>query len=257
MQKRNTQQRRKAIVDWINQHGFTPVEELSEHFSTSAVTIRKDLAVLSEQQLVVRQHGGAMAMPATSVTASPTTVNTVKAAIGKLATSLVQPNQKLIIDSGSTTNTMIPHLAEQNGLVVMTNSLSVANQLVSFANEPTVIMTGGTWDPQSQSFQGSMAARVVSEYSFDLAFVGAAGLDVNRGSTTYSEHSLLSQVMVTVATRMVVVAESAKLKHKMPNSELAWNDISVLVTDSNMPSETVKIIQQQGVEVMIAPLDGD
>jgi DeoR/GlpR family transcriptional regulator of sugar metabolism len=261
MSKRNTEERRDAIIAWVNSHGLSHVDELARRFSTSTVTIRKDLSALAERQLLIRQHGGAAPLPAaaqtTKVTPPLTPANSVKAALGNLAASLIQDHQKIIIDSGSTLAAVIPHLANYNGLVVMTNSLQVANQVITYDNEPTLLMTGGTWDPQSQSFQGQMAGQVVQSYSFDVAFVGAAGIDIHRGTTTYNELTQLSQEMAKVATKVVVVAESSKLKHKMPNLELPWQNINVLVTDSGLAADAVEQIKQQGVDVMMTPLHGE
>ncbi|MCP3864222.1 MAG: DeoR family transcriptional regulator [Aestuariibacter sp.] len=260
MAKRNTQTRRHGIVEHVNQHGLTAVDALAQLFETSSVTIRKDLSVLDSEGLIVRQHGGAAPYPATSSSSTDSQQDThspIKAAIGKLAASLIGDNQKVIIDSGSTTATMVEHLNQPKNLVVMTNALSVANKLVAFKNEPTVLMTGGTWDPRSQSFQGKMAGTMVQAYNFDLAFVGAAGLDIARGTTTYNEMTQLSQAMANAASKVIVVAESAKLRNKMPNVELAWQQVAVLVTDTGLSEEAEKQLSEYGVTVLTASPNGE
>lgn len=256
MQKRNTQERRNAIVQWVNTHGHVQVDDLASRFATSEVTIRKDLAMLADEGKLLRQFGGAAPLPKASPEA-PVLVTSNKQRIGVRAATLLENNQRVIIDSGSTTACLVPHLAIPSDLVVMTNSLPVANQLTSFANEPTVLMTGGTWDAQSQSFQGKMAETLLAAYSFDIAFLGAAGLDIERGTTTYNELTSLSQTMAQVAEKVVVMAESHKLSYRMPNLELMWSAISVLVTDEGMPQDTIKRIEEHGVEVLLATPNGD
>ncbi|HBL20417.1 MAG TPA: XRE family transcriptional regulator, partial [Alteromonas mediterranea] len=174
------EQRRQQIVAWVKKQGQSQVEDLAVRFATSEVTIRKDLAALSQQGLLIRQFGGAVPVPATashSDTAQPS-INEANAnhaispainAIGKCAASLIKPGSKLVIDCGSTTASALPHLAQVDDLVVMTNTLSTANYLTQSEKEPTVLMVGGTWDTQSQSFQGAMAEQLVSAYSFDIA----------------------------------------------------------------------------------------
>ena len=63
------------------------------------------------------------------------------------------------MDSGSTTAALIKQLNRKQGLVVMTNSLSVATALRSLENEPTLLMTGGTWDTRSESFQAILPSK--------------------------------------------------------------------------------------------------
>ena len=134
----------------------------------------------------------------------------------------------------------------------MTNSLHVANTLLEGENEPKVIMTGGTWDPQSHAFQGKMAEQVLRAYNFDQAFIGAAGLDLNKGTTTFNELTQLTQVMAEVSSEVVVMAESEKLQRKIPNVELPWQAISILVTDESIAPSDKQHIEQQGVKVICA-----
>uniref|UniRef100_UPI003F693E50 DeoR/GlpR family DNA-binding transcription regulator n=1 Tax=Neptunicella sp. TaxID=2125986 RepID=UPI003F693E50 len=165
---------------------------------------------------------------------------------------LIHDHSRIVIDSGSTTAALLPYLSHKQGLIVMTNALHVAQTLVDDKNEPTVLMTGGTWDNQSRSFQGQMAEKILREYNFDQAFLGAAGLDLDKGTTTFNELTNLSRVMADVASEVIVMAESAKLEHKIPNIELPWSMISVLVTDSDISSSARTRIEQQGVKVICA-----
>ena len=77
-----------------------------------------------------------------------------KFVIAKAAAERIRDHNRIIVDSGSTTATLIKQLNLKQGLVVMTNSLSVATELRALENEPTLLMTGGTWDTRSESFQG-------------------------------------------------------------------------------------------------------
>ncbi|MEP1553261.1 DeoR/GlpR family DNA-binding transcription regulator, partial [Paraglaciecola sp.] len=178
MQKRNTQQRRRAIIERLNHEGEVSVDELSKAFSTSEVTIRKDLAELENNGLLLRKFGGAVLLPRESSELSSEKVSTRKIAIAKLAATLIKDHNRIIIDSGSTTSALIPELKNKLGLVVMTNSLHVATSVLEQENEPKVLMTGGTWDSQSHSFQGQMAEQMLKAYNFDQAFLGAAGIDI-------------------------------------------------------------------------------
>ncbi|MEP0176746.1 MAG: DeoR/GlpR family DNA-binding transcription regulator [Paraglaciecola sp.] len=252
MQKRNTQQRRRAIIERLNHEGEVSVDELSKAFSTSEVTIRKDLAELENNGLLLRKFGGAVLLPRESSELSSEKVSTRKIAIAKLAATLIKDHNRIIIDSGSTTSALIPELKNKLGLVVMTNSLHVATSVLEQENEPKVLMTGGTWDSQSHSFQGQMAEQMLKAYNFDQAFLGAAGIDIERGTTTFNELTHLSRVMAEVSNQIIVLAESEKLQRKIPNVELPWQSISVLVTDDKIDATTKQTIEQYGVKVMCA-----
>ncbi len=252
MQKRNTQQRRRAIIERLNANGQVAVDELSKLFATSEVTIRKDLAELENNGLLLRRFGGAVQLPSESSELSSEKLSTRKKAIAQLAASLIKDHNRIIIDGGSTTSALLPHLPSKLGLVVMTNSLHVANTLLESENEPQVLMTGGTWDAQSHSFQGQMAEQMLQAYNFDQAFLGAAGLDPQRGTTTFNELTSVSRAMAKVSTQVIVMAEAEKLERKIPNVELPWADISILVTDDGISLDAKQQIEQHGVTVMCA-----
>ncbi len=251
MNKRNTQQRRHLIVSRLQQQGELSVEQLAEQFQTSEVTIRKDLTVLEQAGLLLRRYGGAVPVPQDFVSDSSLhEVSNRKLAIAKAAATLIKDHYRIIIDSGRTTAALLPELASKRGLVVMTNSLAVANALRELENEPTLLMTGGTWDPQSESFQGQLAEQVLRSYDFDQLFIGADGIDLERGTTTYNELYSLSRVMADVSREVIVMIESDKLGRKIHNLELPWSAIKVLVTDQGLPEADARKIEQQGVTVI-------
>ncbi|GAL10397.1 transcriptional regulator of glmS gene DeoR family [Vibrio astriarenae] len=165
---------------------------------------------------------------------------------------MIRDHNRILIDSGSTTGALIEQLSTKRGLVVMTNSLMVANALNELENEPTLLMTGGTWDPHSESFQGQVAESVLRSYDFDQLFIGADGIDLERGTTTFNELVGLSQVMADVAREVIVMIESDKVGRKIPNLELAWQEIDVLITDQDISPEQREAIENKGVEVVCA-----
>lgn len=253
MNKRNTQQRRRAIIDMLTETGEVSVEHLAQHFGTSEVTVRKDLAALENNGLLLRRYGGAIPLPQEMLVDPGTEkVSERKQSMARAAAELILDHNRVIIDSGSTTAALLPELSRKQGLVVMTNSLNIANALRELENEPTLLMTGGTWDPQSEGFQGQLAEQVLRSYNFDQLFIGADGLDLERGTTTFNELYSLSQVMAEVAREVVVMAESDKLGRKIHNLELPWERIAYLVTDSGFPDEAKRNLESLGVEVIRA-----
>lgn len=251
MLKRNTKVRRNAIVSLVQQQGEISVDVLAKQFDTSEVTIRKDLTVLENSGLLLRRYGGAIALPKEMVAEEMSNkVSERKLLLAKAAAGLIRDHHRIVIDSGLTTAALIPQLNEKRGLVVMTNSLHVANALNELENEPTLLMTGGTWDTHSESFQGQVAESVLRSYDFDQLFIGADGIDLERGTTTFNELVGLSQVMAQVAREVIVMVESDKIGRKIPNLELPWSCIDVLVTDKKLAKADLEKIQAHQVRVI-------
>lgn len=253
MQKLNSQQRRHAIICLLNEQGKVSVDLLANRFSTSEVTIRKDLSALEKNGLLLRRYGGAVCVPQELTQTPPENVPENKQNIAKAAAKLIRDHNRIIIDSGSTTSALIQELNHKRGLLVMTNSLLLANAIRELENEPTLLMTGGTWDPHSESFQGQVAEQVLRSYDFDQLFIGADGIDLQRGTTTFNELTGLSKLMAEVSREVIVMIDSDKFGRRIPNLELPWQKISVLVTDDKLPAQYVEKIKKQGVQVILAP----
>lgn len=256
MSKRNTQQRRHQIITQLAEQGELSVEQLANQFETSEVTIRKDLAALEKNGLLLRRYGGAIPMPQEIVT-SPNSeaaehISKRKQSIAQVAAERIRDHNRIIIDSGTTTRALIPALNDKLGMVVMTNSIKVANALLELENEPTLLMTGGTWDPHSEAFQGQVAEQVLRSYDFDQLFIGADGVDLARGTTTFNELIGLSRQMADMAREVIVMIESDKIGRRIPNLELSWESIDTLITDSELSSQAKTEIERQGVTVICA-----
>ena len=250
-QPRNTKQRRHTIMQLLQEQGEVSLEQLGQLFDISEVTIRKDLSALETNGFLLRKYGGAILMPKEIIDENENDELTKrKFVIAKAAAERIRDHNRIIVDSGSTTAALIKQLNLKQGLVVMTNSLSVATELRALENEPTLLMTGGTWDTRSESFQGKVAEQVLRSYDFDQLFIGADGIDLARGSTTFNELVGLSQVMAEVSREVVVMVESQKIGRKMPNLELTWQQIDVLITDTGLSEQDKQAILAHGVEVI-------
>jgi DeoR/GlpR family transcriptional regulator of sugar metabolism len=255
MSKRNTPQRRHTILALLAEQGEVSVDALSKAFATSEVTIRKDLAALEKNGLLLRRYGGAVPMPQELIGEPAQPVSSYKQAIARAGVARIREHARIIIDSGTTTAAMIPQLGYKPGLVVMTNSLNVANALRDIEHEPVLLMTGGTWDPHSESFQGQVAEQVLRSYDFDQLFIGADGIDLQRGTTTFNELLGLSRVMAEVAREVVVMVESDKIGRKIPNLELPWGSIHTLITDERLANEAREQLMARGINLICAAVD--
>jgi DeoR/GlpR family transcriptional regulator of sugar metabolism len=252
MTKRNTKQRRHIIITELNSLGEVSVDQLSKKFDTSEVTIRKDLAALENSGLLLRRYGGAVSLPSELIEPKCEKLSKRKISIAEKAATLIRDHNRIILDSGSTTSALVKELGKKSGLVVMTNSLSIASDIHALENEPTLLMTGGTWDPLSESFQGKIAESVLRSYDFDQLFIGADGIDIERGTTTFNELLGLSQVMAEVSREVIVMIESDKINRKIPNLEIPWQQVHTLITDDDLSVDVRNKLIKQGINLICA-----
>jgi DeoR family glucitol operon repressor len=243
-------QRQAAILEYLQRHGKTAVDALAEHFSTTGTTIRKDLTLLEDEGEVIRTYGGVVLSrdDGDQPIDRKTHINTEKKRhIASAAVALIADGDSLIFDAGSTVLQMVPHLAQFNNITVMTNSLTIVNALVELDNDQTILMPGGTYRKKSASFHGSLAESAFQQFSFDKLFIGADGVDLNAGVTTFNEvHNVCE-----AAGRIILLVDSSKFGRKSPNVVCELSAVDTLITDRDINPDYLAALQAKGINILL------
>src|SRR5690606_26768545 len=102
----NIAERHQFILNKIQQEGHINVVDLCQELDVSSVTIRKDLKLLEDKNLLYRIHGGATVNnPYTMdrpVNEKEQLQASEKMKIGAEAANLIEANDSIIIASGTT-----------------------------------------------------------------------------------------------------------------------------------------------------------
>lgn len=254
-----TLERREQIVEMARQNNTVKVDELAERFTVSTVTIRNDLNYLERKGCIVRCYGGAMVNRHFAfdrpVQDKGKMFADIKSRIAAKAAAMVHDGDAIILDSGSTTAKITRHLAEKNGLVVMTNSLNIAYDLASYDNIE-VMVAGGTLRRQSFSLHGPAGEQLLKNYRFDKLFLGVDGFDLNAGITTPHEgEAHVNRVMCEVAREVIAVTDASKFGRKSFCMIRDAGGIDTLITDSRIPDNYLQALTAMGVKVVIADRD--
>src|SRR3989454_2336818 len=253
-----TEQRRRNLLDLVDQDGQVTVSDMVRRFSISAVTVRNDLDALASIGAVVRSHGGAVRrLEATQdypLRTKETLHRDEKIRIGRAAAELVQPGETIILDSGTTTAEVARHLKRMKiqSLTVITNALNIA---VELADAPgiSLIMIGGLLRPVSCSFVGPQAEAMMNEFHADRLFLAVDGFDLENGpSTPDLLEAQLNNVMIRSAKEVNVVADFSKLGRRSVSRIGPLERIKRLITDTRAPSEFSEGLRKKGVEVIEA-----
>ena len=151
------EERRRSIVDFVNQNGRALVRDLARKYSSSEITIRRDLEMLHNRGLIYRTHGGALPIRAGSESDRNLTEREMqhpreKQRIAIAAAKMVKEGQSVVLDSGSTTTAVARALREFQHLTVITNAINIASELSGTTID--VILTGGMLRSNSYSLVG-------------------------------------------------------------------------------------------------------
>ncbi|BAS27752.1 DeoR/GlpR family DNA-binding transcription regulator [Limnochorda pilosa] len=248
-------ERRNRVLVQVRSRGKVQVNELSRELGVSAMTVRRDLAWLERSGLVQRTHGGALdprlLAEEVPLRRKSTRHPDEKRAIGRVAASLVEAGQTLVLDAGSTVLEAARAL-EARPLTVVTNDLVTALEL---ADRPgvTLYCTGGQVRPQVYSLQGSHAEAFLTGIQVHVAFLGADGVDPDLGLfTTNLEKVAVKRAMIRAATRSYVLVDAAKLGTKGFARVAAVTEVMGVITTDRAPAPVVEALREKGLEVLLA-----
>lgn len=251
---KKTAQRRSLILQKLDELGEVNVNDLSEMLEVSEVTIRNDLDKLENSNLLVRAHGGAFKTNniALTVTEKRKINHDIKRLIGKKAVSLINEDDSIILDSGTTTFEISNNLEKFKSLTVISNALDIVNNLAQYENLQ-VYMPGGYLKEFSMSLVGPMAERNFKQLYCNKLFLGIDGMKANAGFFThYMEEAHLNQIMIDIAEEVIVVTDSSKFKKSGLAFICGFDKINKVVTDDKIEDADLKMLKQHNIEVIIA-----
>ena len=251
-------ERHEIILKELKDNGKVNVQHLSNDLEVSEVTIRKDLRVLEEKGLLFRTHGGAtQTNPYTSdrpVSEKAKICAGEKNAIAKEAVKVIGDNDSIILASGTTILAVARHIKSDHRLNVITSALNVSLELSHHENVET-LQLGGQLRPSSTSVVGPYAEQFLSGITCGILFLGVDGIDLDHGLTTSNlMEASLNQKFIEVAQYTVVVADHTKFGKRGFSRICGLDKIQHIITDDGISSDTIKKLEEMGIQVTIASL---
>lgn len=248
--------RREAVLNEILA-GNGNVRSLSERLGVSEATIRRDLALLSEQGKTTRTYGGAVSAPGRfelSLNEKETLHQDRKEAIARRALTHVGDGDTLILDAGTTVGRFATHLSGLSNLRVITNGIS---SLLALANSSDVelVSLGGLLRHISQAFVGPLADVVLQHLSADVAFLGADGLGSFGLCCPTANHATLKSHMAARASRTFLLIDSSKFGRTSHQHWAPFQRDWTLITDSNITAAQADEARSWGLRLEIVPID--
>lgn len=251
-----TIERHRKIMALLHQQTSSSVTQLAQSLGVSEVTIRKDLTLLEQQQMLYRVHGSAiLANPYIQdrhVNDKEKLFSDEKRAIGAYAARLVEPRDTILIASGTTTLAMARAIRGVEELTAITTSLSIASTLAE-NDDCTVIQLGGVLRPSSFSVVGPFAEQMLQQFSCSKLFFGMDGFDLDYGVTTTNLMSgHLALMMIDTVQKVIALVDSSKFGRRGFCKMCDVDRIDMVITDDGVSPVVVEQLQESGIDVRIA-----
>ncbi len=251
-------ERHKYILEKLERFGFIRITDVAEELGVTKVTIRKDVKILEGKGLLYKVHGSArLANPhiADRDLMTKSSLNReAKRRIAERAAQMIEEGDSIMISAGSTTYALaevIHAMSPSKTLNVVTPFLKVS-ALLNEVDTIQVEQLGGCVYKKSFATRGENASVSLGDMVCSKFFIGVDGLDPEYGITTSTiEEALLSRKMMAASAKSIVVADSSKFGHHGYGRITAIDDVDVIITDTGISPEMVKIIEESGIELII------
>ncbi len=249
-------ERHKYILSILKRDGYIRVADIARDLDVTTVTVRKDFKQLEDMGLLYRTHGSACPVNPhvadRNVSVKEQLNKPQKQAIADAAARLIDTDDSIMIASGSTIYAFAEKIGPEHGAInVVTSSLKVSLILNGLENV-NVIQLGGAIHKKSLSVRG-LSLSEFDRFTCSKLFIGVAGLDAEYGVTTSNlEEAELTRQMMSVCSKTIVLADSSKFSRRGFGKICNLDQIHTVVTDSGCSESMIKVMEEQGIRVIIA-----
>lgn len=203
------------IAEYLRIHHAAKVSELSEIFEVSEVTIRKDLSVLEDENLIEKSFGGAIWKEQSISSEIDNDIKMItqrdeKIQLAKEVISEINNGDTIFLDAGSTNNILVDYLNVFTELTIITNDLLIAIKLTENPNF-RLIFVGGEISRVSKASVDYMTTKMLLNFNLDISILGCDSFSVKDGaSTTSMDKATLKNTAMSIASKSILLTTSDK-----------------------------------------------
>jgi DeoR family ulaG and ulaABCDEF operon transcriptional repressor len=260
----HSSEREKIILERLEATSFVSFQELERVIDGSPATIRRDLERLAQENKLIRVRGGAKLIADDNVTSFPSAHKLAgapfseniklniekKRAIGKAAASFCVRGEGVMIDGGTTTFQMCPHLKGLN-LQVLTNSLHIVNELINQAGT-RLLVPSGTVFPEQAIILSAFGEDGMPKFHAPKLFMGAGSIGPQGLLQTDVILVAAERRLIERAEKVFVLADSTKFKSASGNVVCGLDEVNTIITDSGLSDTAASMIEKAGVRLIVA-----
>jgi len=248
----SSETRKEVIIAELYDKSKVTVSGLAIKLQVSEATIRRDLKTLADDGLLELVYGGAVLPKVPDFSFHSKGMRNIKEKriIGKIAAELINDNDQIFIDSGTTCFQMAPHLKRKRNLTIIANSARLAMELDSTFN---VILLGGKYRPERMDTIGPLAMKTLENLRGYTAYIGADGLSPEIGLMASDiESAHLYSLAIANAAKTILLVDHSKFAAPSLYKIVDFEAISKIVTDEELSGEWVQFLGDKNIEIIFA-----
>jgi DeoR family transcriptional regulator, deoxyribose operon repressor len=253
--------RLEEILLILKRKNASTVRDLSEELTVSEMTVRRDLRTLADEKRIQLIHGGAVYKPQTPTPEDLNKRTNVKyqiinedvrnvdekRRIGEKAATLIEPDDIVIIDSGSTTIHLTERIPEDLPFTAIFWALNILENLQKKKN-CTMIFSGGYYHKNSMLFESPEGVSLINRNRANKGFFAAGGVSEKLGVTNSNPYAVdLKRASLNSSLTRILLVDSTKFGDIKPAHYAELEDFDIVITDTNIPDDYARIIENLGL----------
>ena len=256
---KDVNKRQADIVEIAKKESFVTVEQLTEIFSVTPQTIRKDINKLCEDGLLRRYHGGvtiASSVENVDYNTRQTLHHEVKRKIGALLASHIPNHSSLFINIGTTNEEVAKALLHHEGLRVVTNNMNVA-AILSDNPDFEVMVAGGVVRQKDKAITGEATIDYIRQFKVDYGIIGISGIDENGILLDFDYQEVrVTQAIIENSGKVFLATDSSKFGNSAMVRLGSISCVDAVFTEQMPPEKYTEALRDFGVDIFVVPEDG-
>lgn len=248
--------RQSQLLDAVRAQGAASVEALAERFGVTLQTVRRDVKLLAEAGLLARFHGGVRVPSSTTENIAYRQRQALNAdgkqRIAKAIAARVPNGCSLLINLGTTTESVAQELLQHQGLRVITNNLNVA-ALLADNKDCEVIVTGGVVRSRDRGIVGEAALDFIRQFRVDIGLIGISGIEADGTLRDFDYREVkVARAIIEQSREVWLAADHGKFNRPAMVELARMDQIDILFTDAPPPEPFPRLLADAGVQLEVA-----
>ena len=250
--------RLNRLLETLRIRKYLSVKEMAQILSVSEMTVRRDSKILEENHLVSNMNGVLVYNPGNTIFSQKKDYeldqesrvqNEAKTAIGRFAASLIEPDDFIILDTGTTTQQIIPYIRPEIKISMLCYNINILMQVYQRPNIK-IDFAGGHYHPNAQMFESNEGIHFIQQIRANKAFISAAGVHKKLGITCVNSYEVpTKRAIIQSSVRHILVADSSKFGEVFSSYFCNLTDMDTIVTDTGLTSDWVSQIEKCGIQL--------
>lgn len=247
--------RQRAITEAVMAEGAIRIEDLATRFDISSMTVHRDLDELERRGLLRKNRGVATALSTALVESSDVYRSgrqlAEKEAIAHEALEFIDPGQAIMLDDSTSTLHLVPHLHARRPLTVITNTLTIMNELRS-ENGITLVGLGGHYYNWCSAYMGRITTTTIAAMRADVLVMSTSAITDGMTFHQTLETVDVKRAMFEACRTRILLADHTKFEKRALHAMLPLADFDAVIVDAAADRRHVDSLRESGVKVVVA-----